>query len=444
MLMRSISGIRGIVGEGLTTETLVSHIHAYLKVINAHSVVIGRDSRVSGPAIERLVTAICEMAGVDVYPLGLATTPTVELAVETKNASGGIIITASHNPAEWNALKFLNSDGTFLVKTQVEEMLAIADTGKTEWQTYDKLGQVFENFNADQAHIDNMLGLSCIDLELIRSKKFKAVADLVNGAASTLLPRMLKEFGCEVTAIHDTPDGLFPRGGEPTPENLKILEAKVTEVGAVVGFATDPDADRCALVSGSGKALGEEYTLAVALDVVLPKNKGDVAVNLSTSMLNDAVAAKYNCKVTRTAVGEINVSSKMREAGFPIGGEGNGGVILSESHYGRDAMVSAALTLQWLAENDKSLDDFKNSLPNYVMSKNKIPVGGIDTDSFLDRVKKHWPEAQVSELDGLHLTINDEWIHLRKSNTEPIFRIITESATPGRPEGLAEEVKQLL
>ncbi len=444
MLMRSISGLRGIVGEGLTPEALTSHISAFLQVTKAKSIVVGRDARVSGPSIERLVCSICEMAGVDVYPLGLATTPTVELAVVDRNASGGIIITASHNPQEWNALKFLNDKGMFLGPTEVKELLSIADSEDRTWKRYDKLGVVHENFNADKAHIDNILGLGLIDAKKIRSKKFKVACDLVNGAASTLMPQLLEELGCEVTVIHDTPNGIFPRGGEPTPENLGDLEKAVKDNGCIVGVAVDPDSDRCALVDENGQAMGEEYTLALALDICLANQKSDVAVNLSTSLLNDTVAQKYGCKVVRTAVGEINVSLKMVADSLKFGGEGNGGVILADSHYGRDAMVSAALALQWLADNDSTPSEFKASLPPYTMVKDKLPVDGLDPEEFIGKVKAKYADCEQNEVDGLRIQLDNSWIHLRKSNTEPIFRIITESAIEGDAQKLANDVRDLL
>jgi phosphomannomutase len=445
MLMRSISGIRGIVGEGLKPDVILNHVGAFLLVTGAKSIVIGRDARSSGQAIENLISSYCLLHGVDVISLGLATTPTVEIMVKKSGSGAGIIVTASHNGPEWNALKFLNADGTFLIPDQVLKLLELCDQKKTPHLVpWNELGRCSKIENSAQVHIDSILSLSCLSVDLIRQANFKVACDMVNGAASEILPQLLRELGCEVYPINNTPDGTFPRGGEPLAENLSSLESTVKQNFCDVGFATDPDADRCALVGSSGVALGEEYTLALAIESFLLHKKSDVAVNLSTSLLCDSAAERYKSKVFRTAVGEINVSDFMRKNNLLIGGEGNGGTILAESHLGRDSLVAVVLTLNWMAKTGKNPDDFKAMLPEFIMEKRKLAIADVDPESFLNRVRQSFPNAQVNEIDGLHLMLNNEWIHLRKSNTEPIFRIITESAIPGRAKELADLVGALL
>jgi phosphomannomutase len=439
MLMRTVSGLRGIVGSDLTPDVLVRHLRAFLQVTGARKIAVGRDSRITGPAVDRVICSACELAGVDVVELGLATTPTVELAVETLGCGGGIIITASHNPSEWNALKFLTKDGTFLVAEQIEQLNKLADAGQFDWQPWDKIGSIDFYQGGDADHIKATLALPYIDADLIRSKKFKVAVDAVNGAGSSIFPQLLRELGCEVTAIYCSPDGKFPRHAEPIPTALGDLGKAVRDNGCVVGFALDPDADRCALVSETGRAVGEEYTLAMALDLVLGKAPGDAAVNLSTSRMNDEVAVRYGRKVLKAKVGEINVTQVIRANKCVIGGEGNGGVILPALHCGRDGIVAAALVLQWLAEKGQTLEQFVASLKPYEMAKGKLDVVGLDIDAIFAAMRKAFPGAEESTLDGLRLDMADGWVHVRKSNTEPIVRVMSESHIPGRAEAIQQQ-----
>lgn len=444
MLMRTVSGLRGIVGTDLTPEALVRHTQAFLQVVKAKKIAIGRDSRVTGPAISRMVSSVCELAGVDVIDLGLATTPTVEMAVEQMECDGGIIVTASHNPAEWNALKLLNSDGTFLAQKQVDELIRIADSGPHPWASWDKIGHLESFKDADRLHIDAILALPWFNLDLIRSKKFKVAIDAVNGAGCFIFTKLLRELGCDVAELNVVPNGIFPRGAEPIPESLVELGRVVKENGCIIGFASDPDSDRCALVSEKGRAVGEEYTLAMAVDLILSKAEGDVAVNLSTSRMIDEVAKRYNRKVYRTKVGEINVTEVLREKNCIIGGEGNGGVILPSLHAGRDGVLATALVLQWLAERESTLEDFVSNLPPYVMSKGKVSSEGLDVKAICSALKKNWPTAQLTEIDGLKLDLPEGWIHVRSSNTEPIVRIMAESALPGKAKELAQKASEII
>ena len=445
MLMRTVSGLRGVVGEDLTPDVLLRHTRAFLKVIGARKVAIGRDSRVTGPAIDRMVSALCELSGVDVMELGLATTPTVEMVVQQTDCDGGIIITASHNPAQWNALKFLNSDGTFLVQAQVEELKKIADNDAFSWQPWDRIGKVTVHNGGDDDHVDAVLALPYVNVDLIRSKKFKVAIDAVNGAGCFIFTKLLKKLGCDVVEVNVVPDGVFPRGAEPIPESLVGLGEIVRKEGCCVGFASDPDSDRCALVSEKGRPVGEEYTLAIAEDLVLAHSEGDLAVNLSTSRLSDDIAKKYGRRALRSKVGEINVTEVIRANNCVIGGEGNGGVILPALHCGRDGILAAALVLEWMAEHDKrGIEDFVASLPPYVMAKAKVSVEGLDVDAVFAALKKAWPDAEMSELDGLKLDMPEGWVHVRKSNTEPIVRVMTESAIPGKAEERAQRAGDII
>ncbi len=440
MLMRSISGIRGIVGDTLNPEVMAKYTNAFIQVTKAKKIVIGRDSRPTGEHYERIVASTCEAMGVDVVMLGISSTPTVEMTVVKEGADGGIIITASHNPVEWNALKLLKSDGTFLVQQEIEKLFDIVDNGESVWTDYTRLGTSSVATDTDAYHIQKTLELPFIDIDLIKSKKFKVGFDAVNAAGSYIIPELLKALGCETHSIYTSPDGTFPRGPEPTPESLTDLEKLVTEKECHVGFATDPDADRCALVSEKGRAVGEEYTLAIATDLVCTHKKGPVTVNLSTSRMNNDIAAKHGRELFRSKVGEINVSTVMQENNSAIGGEGNGGVILPDLHYGRDAIVSVALVLQWMAENNKSIEDFVASTPAYVMAKKKIdrPEGSIQ--DIYDTLAETFKDQNIDTQDGIWIDYGNAWVHIRASNTEPILRLMSEAPTAEEAEALCAKV----
>ena len=443
-LMRSISGIRGIVGDTLTPQVLQSHVRAFLEITKAKRVVIGRDSRPTGEAIVQFVAGICRLSGVDVIDVGLSTTPTVELLTTHFKADAGIIITASHNPLEWNALKFLNSKGLFLGPNDVKQLFALADANQFSYPDYRAMGKCEVAPDADGVHIEGTLKIPYVDVDAIKAKHFKVAVDAVNGAGSFIVPRLLEELGCEVVRVHCNPDGTFPRGAEPIPANLGDLRNAVKENGCAVGFAVDPDADRCALVSGEGKSIGEEYTLAIAVDEVLAKHKGGVCVNLSTSRMNEDVAAKYGCEFSRAKVGEIIVSLQMIEKGCIIGGEGNGGVILPALHYGRDSLVAAALVLSWMARHGGGPEKFVAENPAYVMPKKKFDLGDKKVADILQKVMVEFDGWKVDERDGLWLGKEKSWVHVRASNTEPVIRVIADAQTVVEAEALCARVEKLI
>jgi len=439
--MRSVSGIRGIVGDTLTPTVLTNHVKASLELTGARKVVIGRDSRPTGEAIVSYVSGLCRLAGADVIDVGLATTPSVELYVTRLHADAGIIITASHNPLEWNALKFLDQKGIFLGPEEVKELFAIADSGKFIYPDYRQMGTAEVLKDADAFHIDDTLAIPFIDVEAIRAKHFKVAVDAVNGAGSYIVPRLLEKLGCEVVRVNCTPDGTFPRGPEPIPSNLVDLGKAVRENHCAVGFAVDPDADRCALVDGNGEAIGEEYTLAIATEGVLSKKKGPVCVNLSTSRMAADVAEKFGVGFSRAKVGEVNVSLQMMQEGCVVGGEGNGGVILPALHYGRDSLVSAALVLAWMAENNGGPEKFKAEHPSYAMPKKKFPLGDKPVKEIFDEVAKEFSGWTADTRDGLWLGKDKSFVHVRASNTEPVIRVISEAPTEAEAEELCARVE---
>lgn len=442
--MRSVSGIRGVVGDTLTPQVLYSHTKAFIEITSAKKIVIGRDSRPTGEAIVQMVSGFCRLCGVDVVDVGLATTPSVEILVTELKADAGIIITASHNPLEWNALKFLNGKGLFLGPDDVKKLFALADEGNFSFPDYREMGSYEFLADADSVHIQGTLGIPFVDVDLIRKAKFKVALDGVNGAGSLIVPRLLEELGCEVVAIHCEPNGQFPRGAEPLPENLKDLSKAVLENGCAVGFALDPDADRCAIVSGEGLAIGEEYTLAIAAEEVLSKKQGNMCVNLSTSRMNEDVAEKYGCKCSRAKVGEINVSLQMMEENCVIGGEGNGGVILPALHYGRDSLVAIALVLSWMANHHGGPEKFVKENSSYAMPKKKFALGSKSVAELLPLVKQEFSGWISDERDGLWLSKEKSWVHVRASNTEPVIRVIAEGPTPEEAEGLCAIVEKLI
>ena len=431
-LMVSVSGVRGRVGEALTPEIIAkfaSGFGAWAKKRaggGRAAIVVGRDSRVSGPMFQPVVISALQSVGCDVILVGMAPTPTIQLAVEHHHAAGGLAITASHNPIEWNALKFIGPSGLFLDGTEAAEMRAIVD-GEIPRAKWDELGAIETDAEAGQRHIDLVLSLPFIDVEGIRKRQFRVALDCVRGAGGSFMPKLLNRLGCIVSAINLETDGRFPRAPEPVAENLGDLEKLVTESNAEVGFAVDPDVDRLALVSNEGRAIGEDYTLALAAKVVLRHREGNIVTNLSTSRIVDDVAREQNRRVIRAPVGEVNVATRMRSENAPVGGEGNGGVILSEVHLGRDAPLGAALILQLLLEENKSLSDIVASYPRYSIVKDKLDRPAAPLDAVYASLKKVFADAEVDTQDGLRLTWADRWVHVRPSGTEPIVRVIAEA-----------------
>ncbi len=426
-LMISVSGIRGVIGDGLNPEIVSKYAAAFGTWANGGTIVIGRDSRVSGELVKTSAVAGLIATGCKVVEIGVVPTPTVEIAVKNLNAHGGIAITASHNPVEWNALKLIGPNGHFLTAFQMDEVLELAHLNNISYVEWDRLGKVQYYDYAVKDHIERIMELPYLNTEALRKRNLKVVVDCVNGAGGAIIPRFLKELGCEVVTINEEPHGIFPRNPEPTMENLHELEHAVTYHKADIGFAVDPDVDRLAIVSEKGIAIGEEYTLAIAVDYVLSRKAGPVVVNASTTMAIDDIAAKYHSKCHRTKIGEINVSTKMREVHAVIGGEGNGGVILPETHLGRDAVTGIALVLQSMAEKDRPFSDMLRELPSYLMKKDKIELGKVDTTKVLDKIMKDHSNEKIDLTDGVKILFSDSWIHFRKSNTEPIVRIIAEA-----------------
>jgi phosphomannomutase len=431
-LMVSVSGIRGRVGEALTPEVVARYAAGFGAWASSRgtsrNIVVGRDSRVSGPMFHRSVLGALQSVGCDVIDVGLTTTPTCQLAVEHHHAAGGLMISASHNPIEWNALKFIGPTGLFLENAEGVEMRALVESGipRARW---DQLGQIEPDDSAVQRHIDRVLSIPFLDVEGIRGRRFSVALDCVRGAGAIIMPSLLDRLGCRVTAINLETDGRFPHPPEPVAENLGDLERLVLRAGASIGFAVDPDVDRLALVSDAGKAIGEDYTLALAARVVLRHKRGPVVTNLSTSRIVEDVANAAGMPVIRAPVGEVNVAVRMRDEHAPIGGEGNGGVILSEVHLGRDAPVGAALLLQLLHEDNTSLSQIVSGLPRYAIVKDKLDRPNASLDTVYEALRAAFPGAAADSQDGLRLSWPDRWVHVRPSGTEPIVRVIAEAPT---------------
>lgn len=441
-LMTSVSGVRGIVGDSLTPEVITKYVHAFAQPLKGKKVIVGGDPRVSQAFIRPLVKSILMASGCHVVDIGVTPTPTVQLAVEKLSADGGIAITASHNPIQWNGMKFIGKNGLFLPESKVGDLFRRADLGQTMYANWKELGSEESYSSSIDDHLQLIYDLPYIDVELIRSKKFKVALDCVNGAGGLIIPKMLEHFGCEVVGLNFEPSGLFAHTPEPVPQNLTDLIKAVKDGGADVGFAVDPDVDRCAIIGNDGNPLGEEYTLALAVKFVLGKKLGHVVINLSTSRAVDDIVTYYNCMLTKTKVGEINVAEKMREVGAVVGGEGNGGVILPDIHLGRDAPVAVALTLQHIAEAGKSIAELKQSLPQYYILKDKSPLGEVNPEHVMEHFSGKYRDEQLSFADGLRIDRSDAWIHLRKSNTEPIMRIIVEARTPDIAWQILQEAKE--
>lgn len=448
-LMVSVSGVRGRVGGGLTPEVVARFAAGFGAWARERAgggtptIVLGRDSRVSGPMFHRVVLSALESVGCNITDVGMAPTPTIQLAVEYHHAAGGLAITASHNPIEWNALKFIAPSGLFLDAAESKAMLSVVD-GEIPRVTWDKLGAVTDDAAAIARHINLVLGIPFIDVDGIRRRQFHVALDCVRGAGGAFMPKLLQQFGCRVSAINLETDGRFPRAPEPVAENLGELEELVRSSGAAIGFAVDPDVDRLALVSDKGHAIGEDYTLALAAKVALRHREGPVVTNLSTSRIVDDIASEQNRPVIRTPVGEINVATRMRSEGAAIGGEGNGGVILSELHLGRDAPLGVALILQLLNEEGRPLSAIVDSYPHYSIVKDKLnrPPGSLD--AVYQSLTQAFPDAQVDTQDGLRLNWADRWVHVRPSGTEPIVRVIAEAPSEAEARVLVMQCKSPL
>lgn len=439
--MTSVSGVRGVVGDSLTPDEVIRYVHAFAQPLTGRKIVVGGDPRVSQGFIRPLVKSILMASGCDVIDIGITSTPTVQIAVETLKAGGGIAITASHNPIQWNGLKFVGEDGLFLPEGDITELFNRADNGRKAYVNWKQLGTEESYPDAIEDHLNAIYKLPFIDIEQIQNKKFKVALDCVNGAGGTIIPKMLKHMGCEVIELNTEPTGIFAHTPEPVPQNLTELAAAVKEHEADLGVAVDPDVDRCALIGNDGNPLGEEYTLALAIKFILSKQLGQVVINLSTSRIIDDIVQYYNCVLTKTKVGEINVAEKMRDLGAVVGGEGNGGVILPEIHLGRDAPVAVALILQYLAEWGESLTELKQSLPQYYILKDKTPLGEVNPEQVIEHFGNKYKDETLNFSDGLRIDKDDCWIHLRRSNTEPIMRVIVESRTPDISWQILQDVK---
>ena len=449
-LIKSISGIRGTIGgvpgDNLTPIDIVKFATAYVRFLSEKSsgrrltVVVGRDARISGAMVDDLIEGTLLGCGVDVINVGLCTTPGTEMAVIANNADGGIIITASHNPRQWNALKLLDERGEFLSDADGKRVLALAEDTCFEFPDIDRIGRVLSREPFSDEHIRRVLALPLVDADAVRGRRFKVAVDAVNSVGGIVIPALLRELGCEVVELNCTPDGEFAHNPEPLPENLTQISRAVVECKADLGIVVDPDVDRLAFVSEDGSMFVEEYTLVAVADYVLSHTKGNTVSNLSSSRALRDVTERYEgCSYSASAVGEVNVVAEMKRTGAVIGGEGNGGVIYPELHYGRDALVGVALFLTYLAKCGKSMTELRKSYPAYFASKNKIQLTpAIDVDKVLVEIKSRYADERVNDIDGVKIDFEDCWVHLRKSNTEPIIRVYTEAHTMAEADALAE------
>jgi len=461
-LIKSISGIRGTIGgqsgEALTPLDIVKYTSAFGSWILENQenssvplkIVIGRDARISGSMVRDLVVSTLIGMGVHVIDLGLSTTPTVEMAVPLENAQGGIIITASHNPKQWNALKLLNSQGEFVSESAGLRILELAELGHTEFADIDHLGELEIKNSYLEIHIQSILNLPLVQKEAIKKAHFKVVVDAVNSTGGIFVPALLRALGVsEIIEINCHPDGHFTHNPEPLPGNLLELRDKVISTHSDLGIAIDPDVDRLVFINEDGSPFGEEYTLVAVSDYILSKELGNTVSNLSSTRALQDITEKHGGKYSASAVGEVHVVTKMKETHAVIGGEGNGGVIYPKLHYGRDALVGIALFLSHLAEVHLKASELRNSYPNYFLSKNKIDLKpGLLVDELLEKVKEKYKHQPISEVDGLRIDFEKQWVHLRKSNTEPIIRIYAESNTEAGAEALAgkiiEDIHQII
>jgi phosphomannomutase len=448
-LIKSISGIRGTIGgkpgEALTPVDIARFTLAFgmiLKQKEAKKIVVGRDARISGEMVHHIVVGNLLGIGLDVIDLGLATTPTVEMAVVAEQADGGIIITASHNPKQWNALKLLNNKGEFISEKVGQDVLKRAHSGKFDFAEVDKLGQVTAKDYLDY-HIQQILEIPYVNTEAIKAKNFKIVVDAVNSVGGFAVPKLLKALGVEdIVELYCEPTGKFAHNPEPLPEHLSNLSAEVKQTKADLGIAVDPDVDRLAFIDELGIAFGEEYTLVAVADYVLQHKKGNTVSNLSSTKALRDISEKYGVEYHASAVGEVNVVEKMKAVQAVIGGEGNGGVILPELHYGRDALAGIALFLSHLALSGKSMHALRAQYPNYVISKNKIQLEeGMNLPDIIQKIKEKYSQYPQNSIDGLRIDIDQDWVHLRGSNTEPIIRIYAESSTEQTADTIAQKMK---
>jgi len=447
-LMVSVSGIRGIVGDGLDPHTIVKYTSAYADFCGEGDIVIGSDGRISGKMVKEIIVGTLLAKGNNVIDIGICPTPTVLYNVNKLKAAGGISISASHNPNEWNALKLLNNLGEFMTPEQNREMLGKLESSNKNYKAWNGLGSTEFYSEGLKNHLEDVLNLPVIDVNAIRDRKFKVLLDCVNGAGSYVMPELLERLGCEVIKINCEKTGIFPRLPEPVPENLTETMEAVKTHKADLGIVVDPDVDRLVLITDEGKPFSEENTIVQAVRFVLGKQKGNVVVNMSTTRGVEDVASEAGCKVFRSPVGEANVVKKMKEVDAVIGGEGSGGVIYPALHYGRDALVGTVIILQHLVEFGGTITKLKNALPSYEIVKKKINISGIDPDEVIDKLKEKYRKAKVNTDDGLRVDFEDHWVHFRKSNTEPIIRCIAEAKTKEEAEKYIEkyftEVKALI
>lgn len=455
-LIKSISGIRGTIGglpgEGLSPVDIVKFTAAYATFIRKTSpngsnvIVVGRDARVSGPMVSSVVVATLCAMGFDVVNIGLASTPTTEIAVVAEKADGGIIITASHNPAQWNALKLLNGNGEFLNDAEGKEVLRIAEDGGYSFAEVGGLGNEYVNNTYNRRHIEQVLALPLVDCEAIAKADFTVAVDAVNSVGGVVIPQLLRALGVKnIVELNCEPTGRFAHTPEPIPENLTQISDLMRSGKADVGFVVDPDVDRLAIVMENGEMFVEEYTLVSIADYVLAHTPGSTVSNLSSSRALRDVTRRHGCEYSAAAVGEVNVTTKMKETGAIIGGEGNGGVIYPAAHYGRDALVGVALFLSLLAKSGKKVSELKKTYPAYEIAKNKMELTPeIDVDAILAAVKEKFAGEQITDIDGVKIDFEDSWVHLRKSNTEPIIRIYSEAATMAEADALAQRIKDII
>lgn len=454
-MIKSISGIRGeiggIAGDGLTPLDIVKFVSAYATWVkkynpSAKNIVVGRDARISGEMVRQIVCGTLMGMGLNVTDIGLASTPTTELAVTWLKADGGLILTASHNPRHWNALKLLNNKGEFLNAAEGNEVLSIADSEKFSYSEVDDLGKYTSDDSMNVRHIDSVLNLSLVDVDAIKKANFSVAIDCVNSVGGVILPELLRRLGVKnVAKLYCDPTGDFKHNPEPLEKNLGDIMGLMKKGGYDVAFVVDPDVDRLAFIDENGKMYGEEYTLVTVADYVLSNTPGNTVSNLSSTRALRDVTEKYGCKYNAAAVGEVNVVTKMKETGAIIGGEGNGGVIYPESHYGRDALVGIALFISHLAHQGKKVSELRNTYPQYYIAKNRIDlVSGTDIDSILKKVKNIYKDQEINDIDGVKIDFPDKWVHLRKSNTEPIIRVYSEASTPEAANAIGEDVMKVI
>ena len=455
-LIKSISGIRGtiggVAGEGLNPLDITKFVAAYATLIRktttitSNTIVVGRDARISGEMVRSCVCGTLMGMGFDVIDIGLASTPTTELAVTMSGSCGGIILTASHNPRQWNALKLLNEKGEFLNAVEGAEVLSIAAAEAFEFADIDHIGHYTKDDSYDQKHIDSVLALELVDVEAIRKANFKVAIDCVNSVGGVVLPKLLKQLGVEtVEGLYCEPTGDFQHNPEPLEKNLTDIMGLMKKSDLDVAFVVDPDVDRLAIIDENGNMYGEEYTLVTVADYILQHTPGNTVSNLSSTRALRDVTRQYGLEYNASAVGEVNVVTKMKNTGAVIGGEGNGGVIYPASHYGRDALVGIALFLTYLAKKQMTVSELRKTYPAYYMAKNRIDLTpDVDVDAILVKVKEIYANEEVNDIDGVKIDFPDKWVHLRKSNTEPIIRVYSEAGSPEEAEAIGEAVMKVV